>query len=137
MRAQLEKTVIDCPDPQRLASFYAQLLSMRVLESSEDWVVIGRDVGMRELAFQRVADYRPPRWPGTEHPQQLHLDIRVDSVDEAEALSLSLGAERAPGSPETGYRVFRDPAGHPFCLVFGASPVQDARFGFDTTREGS
>ena len=112
---------------------------MRVLESSEDWVVIGRDVGMRELAFQRVADYRPPRWPGTEHPQQLHLDIRVDSVDEAEALSVSLGAERAPG-PETPRQTVAGPsswAGHPFCLVFGASPVQDARFGFDTTRQGS
>lgn len=133
MRAQLEKTVLDCPDPQELSAFYARLLSMRVVERSEDWVVIGREAGMRELAFQRAPGYRPPRWPSSEHPQQLHLDVRVDSVEEAEALVLSLGARRAPGSPETGYRVFLDPAGHPFCLVYGASPVQDARIDFDTT----
>ncbi|WP_460626478.1 VOC family protein [Intrasporangium mesophilum] len=57
---------------------------------------------------------------------------RNDSIDEAEAVALSLGARRAPGSPETGNRVFLDPAGHPFCLVHGASPVQDSRIGFDT-----
>ena len=45
MRAQLEKTVVDCSDPRALAEFYARVLSMRVLESSPDWVVIGRQVG--------------------------------------------------------------------------------------------
>jgi len=134
MRAQLEKTVVDCPDPKALSRFYARLLAMRVLEDSDEWVVIGRAEGMRELAFQRVNHYVAPDLPCSKHPQQLHLDIRVDDVDEATALALSLGARRAPGSPETGYRVFVDPAGHPFCLVHGASPVQDPRIDFDTTR---
>ena len=41
MIGRLEKTVIDCPDPQALATFYAAVLGMRVSEDLGDWVVIG------------------------------------------------------------------------------------------------
>src|SRR3954453_10049069 len=119
MRAQLEKPVVDCPDPRRLASFYARLLGMRVLEDAPDWVVIGRSPGMRELAFQRAEEGVPPEWPNGARSQQMHLDIRVDDVDAAEAHALSLGARRVTGAPENGFRVFLDPVGHPFCLVHG------------------
>ena len=71
MIGRLEKTVLDCPDPRALAAFYAEVLGMQVTEdTSGDWVVIGREPGMRELAFQRAEDYRPPRWPDPGHPQQ-------------------------------------------------------------------
>jgi catechol 2,3-dioxygenase-like lactoylglutathione lyase family enzyme len=133
VRAQLEKTVIDCPDPRQLARFYARLLAMQVIEDAPDWVVLGRESGMRELAFQRAEPWVPPRWPDPAFPQQLHLDIRVDDVDVAQTRVLQLGATRAPGSPETGYRVFLDPVGHPFCLVHGRSRRPDPRMGFDTS----
>jgi catechol 2,3-dioxygenase-like lactoylglutathione lyase family enzyme len=116
---RLEKTVLDCPDPRGLAQFYAEVLGMRVNEDSGDWVVIGRDEGWRELAFQRAAEWVPPRWPDPRHPQQMHLDIRVSDVDEAERAVLAVGARRLPATHERGFRVFADPAGHPFCLVFG------------------
>jgi catechol 2,3-dioxygenase-like lactoylglutathione lyase family enzyme len=99
MVGRLEKTVLDCPDPRALAAFYAQVLGMQVNEDEEDWVVIGRVPGARELAFQRVTTWVPPRWPDPRFPQQLHLDIRVDDVDAAER--------------EQGFRVFADPAGCP------------------------
>jgi catechol 2,3-dioxygenase-like lactoylglutathione lyase family enzyme len=54
MIGRLEKVVIDCPEPRALAAFYAELLGMRVNEDSDDWVVIGRVLGARELAFQRA-----------------------------------------------------------------------------------
>jgi len=127
MIGRLEKTVLDCPDPRALAGFYAEVLGMQVLEDEADWVVIGREPGMRELAFQRT-DPWAPRWPDPAHPQQLHVDIHVDDVDEAEAAVLRLGAVRRPGSPETGYRVFEDPAGHPFCLVHGRPRSSDPRW---------
>ncbi|HLM07400.1 MAG TPA: VOC family protein [Blastococcus sp.] len=119
MIGRLEKTVLDCPDPQALAAFYAGILGMRVNEDDGDWVVIGREQGMRELAFQRAADYTPPRWQDPDHPQHEHLDIRVDDVDAAERAVLALGATRLPNEHESGFRVFADPAGHPFCLVYG------------------
>jgi hypothetical protein len=72
---------------------------------------------MRELAFQKAEPWVPPRWPDPAHPQQEHLDIRVDDVDAAERAVLALGATRVPSEHERGFRVFTDPAGHPFCLV--------------------
>jgi catechol 2,3-dioxygenase-like lactoylglutathione lyase family enzyme len=117
---RLEKTVFDCPDPRALAAFYARVLGMRVNEDGADWVVIGLEPGDRMLAFQRAAMWVPPRWPDARHPQQLHLDIRVQDVDAAERAVLALGARRLAAERETGFRVFADPAGHPFCLVFGS-----------------
>jgi predicted enzyme related to lactoylglutathione lyase len=121
MVGRLEKTVLDCPDPRSLAEFYAEVLGMKINEDLGDWVVIGRKPGMRELAFQRTSNWVPPRWPDPQHPQQLHLDIRVDDVDAAEREVLALGARRLPAARETGFRVFADPVGHPFCLIFGQS----------------
>src|SRR5689334_5434378 len=113
------RPVIDCPDPRALARFYCQVLGMRVNEDIDGWVVIGSEPGLRELAFQRATEWVPPRWPDPAHPQQLHLDIRVDDPDQAEQKLRALGATRVPGKPETGFRVFIDPVGHPFCIVFG------------------
>ena len=132
MKAQLEKPVLDCPNPRELARFYSGLLGMQVLEDSPEWVVIGRQPGMRELAFQLADPWVSPRWPDPSHPL-VHLDIRVDDVDVAERAVLAAGATRAPGTSETGYRVFRDPVGHPFCLTYGPSPQQDPRMDFHTT----
>jgi catechol 2,3-dioxygenase-like lactoylglutathione lyase family enzyme len=111
--------VIDCPEPRALAEFYCRVLGMRVNEDLGDWVVIGARPGLRQLAFQRAPDWIPPRWPDPAHPQQMHLDIRVSDPILAEKELLALGAVRVPGAPETGFRVFADPAGHPFCIVFG------------------
>lgn len=119
MIGRLEKTVLDCPDPRALAAFYAELLGMRVNEDSGDWVVIGSEPGARQLAFQRDAHWTAPDWPDPQRPQQMHLDVRVDDVDAAERAVLALGATRLPGELEGRFRVFADPVGHPFCLVFG------------------
>lgn len=119
MIGHLEKTVLDCPEPRALAAFYAEVLGMQVSEDSDDWVVIGREPGARELAFQRAPEWVPPRWPDPKYPQQLHLDIRFDDVEAAERAVVALGARRLPAEREAGFRVFADPAGHPFCLVFG------------------
>ena len=118
MIGKLEKTVFDCPDPRALAAFYAAVLGMRTIQNSPDWVTIGTDPDHRELAFQRSPDWQPPRWPDPHGSQQLHVDIRVDDVDAAERAVLDLGARRLQGGPESGFRVFTDPAGHPFCLVY-------------------
>jgi catechol 2,3-dioxygenase-like lactoylglutathione lyase family enzyme len=119
MIGRLEKTVLDCPEPRALAQFYAEVLGMQINEDQGDWVVIGAEPGARQLAFQRVSRWVPPEWPDPDHPQQLHLDIRVSEIEAAEQAVVALGARRMPAARETGFRVFLDPAGHPFCLVFG------------------
>jgi len=56
-----------------------------------------------------------PGWPDAEPPQQMHLDIAVDDLYQAEEQALAPGAVRLPGSGAT-FRVYQDPSGHPFCL---------------------
>jgi len=51
----------------------------------------------------------------------LYYRIKVDSIDEAEPQVLALGATllRGGGGGKAGFRVYADPVGHPFCLVWG------------------
>lgn len=106
--------MLDCPDPQILAEFYGALLGWTV-GAGEEWWSIRSETGA-SMSFQRVADYRPPQWPGQESPQQMHLDIDVDDLDVAETAVLELGATKHEQQPGASFRVFLDPAGHPFCL---------------------
>ena len=45
----------------------------------------------------------------------MHIDVKVDDFNVAEAAVLALGATKA-GSDTPTFRVYLDPAGHPFCL---------------------
>jgi hypothetical protein len=112
--ARFPSIVIDCPDPGALATFYGAMLDWKV-EARSDWVEVRADYGQC-LSFQQVTDYTPPRWPGQEAPQQMHLDVVVDDLDAGEAAVLGLGATKHEHQPGTTFRVFLDPAGHPFCL---------------------
>jgi predicted enzyme related to lactoylglutathione lyase len=112
--ARFPSLVIDCPDPDALAGFYAAMLDWKV-EQQPDWVEVRADYGQC-ICFQRVADYAAPVWPGQGAPQQMHLDVVVDDLDAAEAAVVELGATRHDHQPGTTFRVFLDPAGHPFCL---------------------
>ena len=82
----------------------------------DDWVVLTVD-GLR-LAFQLADDFAPPTWPSGERPQQFHLDMTVDDVDAVEQNVLALGAGKHAIQPgeDAGdrFRVYLDPAGHPF-----------------------
>ena len=86
-----------------------------MVEHDDDWWSIRAEYG-DSIGFQKVHDFRPPQWPGQEVPQQMHIDVVVDDLDAAEAAVLELGATKHEHQPGTSFRVFLDPAGHPFCL---------------------
>lgn len=112
--ARFPSIVIDCPDPEALATFYGAMLDWKV-DLSDDWAEVRADYGQC-ISFQQVEGYAVPDWPGQQHPQQMHLDVVVDDLDEGEAAVLKLGATKHQHQPGTTFRVFLDPAGHPFCL---------------------
>ena len=114
--ARFSLIALDCPDPRALAEFYAQLTGFDLDHDGGDWVQLRSDTGAT-LAFQRASDHQPPVWPSTDRPQQAHLDFDVEDLDQAEAQVLALGARKAEHQPGESFRVFLDPAGHPFCLV--------------------
>lgn len=103
----------DCPDASALARFWSGVLGDPVTYDADGIAMLG---GPRPVLFQSVEGYNAPQWPDPAHPQQLHLDVEVPDLDAGEAAVLALGAARLPGGGE-GFRVFADPAGHPFCLV--------------------
>ena len=115
--ARMRAVVLDCPDPAALADFYRSLVGGEVTYADEEWVNL-RDGDRVILSFQRATDHQPPDWPGP--GQQFHLDVTVDDVEAAEPLVLGLGARRTETQPgaEENWRVYLDPAGHPFCLCW-------------------
>lgn len=118
METYIRNIVFGCPDPEVLASFYVELLGMRIIR--RDWLVIARDENsFPRLAFdEEPSEYRPPRWPDPEYPQQVHLDIPVNDLEAAEELALGLGATRLQDRGDL--RSYADTAGHPFCLYVEA-----------------
>jgi catechol 2,3-dioxygenase-like lactoylglutathione lyase family enzyme len=107
---------LDCADPRALASFWADLLGGTIVFASDDFVAVQLD-GVW-LSTVRVDDYQPPDWPNGSPPKQIHLDLAVDDLGASELQALLLGAVKAQDQPEPDrWRVFFDPAGHPFCLT--------------------
>ena len=119
MIGELRSVVVDCRDPKGLATFYSGVLGGTVEPEDETWVVLTDPHG-RRLAFQYSPEHEPPKFPDPSGSQQFHLDVVVDDVDAAEREVRRLGATRVDGAVgENRFRVFRDPAGHTFCLVWG------------------
>ena len=90
----LTATVLQSPDPVRLARFWGALTGWTVHEDGPTWL--------------------PPA-PGTQG-MQLHLDLQVEDLHAATARALELGATEAAFQPQDDVRVLLDPDGHPFCL---------------------
>ena len=116
--ARYPVVVLDCPDPKTLAEFYGALLDWEVKQGDSDWWFVRAEYG-GSIGFQKVDGFTAPAWPGQEVPQQMHIDVDVDDLDAAEAAVLGLGATKHEHQPGTTFRVFLDPAGHPFCLCQG------------------
>ncbi|NUP02616.1 MAG: VOC family protein [Nonomuraea sp.] len=123
MIAELQCVVLDCASPLELAEFYRSLLGGTVNQPdrrwavSDGWATLHAPSGL-VLAFQRVEDHRPPAWPDPARPQQFHLDFGVTDPDRAHQEVLARGATVLDDDSDgRGWRVYADPAGHPFCLV--------------------
>ncbi|MEU3979757.1 VOC family protein [Streptomyces sp. NPDC026672] len=113
--ARLGAVVLDCPDPRALAAFYAAVVG-GTTEENDDWIDLKLSDG-QTLSFQASPGYVPPRWPSSDGSQQFHLDLDVPDLDTAEEEVLALGAKPLETQDRSrSWRVYADPAGHPFCL---------------------
>lgn len=112
--------VLDAADLAEVSSFWARLLGGTV-DADDDWHTVRTEQGPR-IAVQRAPEHVPPEWPDG-LPQQVHLDLYVDDPDAAHEEALAAGArvlQTADTSAASGFQVYADPAGHPFCLCWGA-----------------
>ncbi len=134
MIGKLQCVVLDCADAGELSRFYQALLGGVLNQPdprwslSDGWATLHTEAGL-VLAFQRVADHRPPRWPDPAHPQQSHLDVAVDDLAQAQKEVLGLGApcsttvtESAAGASSPIRRDTRS-------VSCGNDPPRQVRFG--------
>lgn len=112
--------VLDAADLDAVSTFWAAILGGTV-DRDDDWhsVVVGGDT---RLAVQLAPDHVPPEWPDGA-PQQVHLDLYVADLAAAHAEAMAAGAkllkEAEDPVADSGFQVYADPAGHPFCLCWG------------------
>ena len=113
-------SVLGTRDPRGLARFYQRLLGWPIRDDTDQWATLRPADGSTGLSFQLERDHVPPVWPPEPGAQQMqqHLDFLVDDLDAACALAEEAGAEPVGGHEDEAeiVRVYRDPAGHPFCL---------------------
>lgn len=116
---KLTQLVFECSDPVELAAFWQDVLDLPVPSGDSDWMTLDwAPVG--RLSFNRVDNYRAPEWPGERGSQQVHFDLLVSDLNDACRRVEAAGARpltvvQDPGEKE--WRIYADPAGHPFCLV--------------------
>jgi len=116
---------LECPDAGQLAAFYAEITGGTVTSADEEWATVKCPGG--DLDFQTAPGYQPPAWPDPSSSMQMHLDFLVDDPDAAEARVLAAGATKFGFQPGDHFRVYADPAGHPFCrCVDGEGPPSQA-----------
>lgn len=118
---ELTTVNIGAPDPGALARFYERLLGWEIRVEEPEWVVLKNPDAGATLSFQLETGYVPPVWPSRPGDQQmmLHLEIRVEDLDSAQAHAVECGATLADEQPQDDVRVCLDPVGHPFCLWLG------------------
>ena len=116
---RLTQLVFECKDPKTEALFWQKVLDLAPATGDDQWLTLEWEPVGR-LSFHRVSGYEPPQWPGHRGELQVHIDLLVDDLSEACA-----AVEAAGGRPLTdvldpgpkAWRIYADPAGHPFCLV--------------------
>lgn len=116
---QLTQLVFECDNPRDLAAFWQRLLDLPPATQDDDWFTLEwPPVG--RFSFHQVDGYEPPAWPDDRGAQNLHFDLLVDNFEQACADAEAAGATPLSEVKNPGpkaWRVYADPAGHPFCLV--------------------
>ena len=107
--------VMDCSDPLALSKFWQQILGGDVDSRTEtaEWVALSGVPGLGYLSFQKVPERK-------EVKNRVHLDVDVESIDDAVALAVALGAKKVAGVVEeqtNWFQVMLDPDGNEFCFI--------------------
>jgi hypothetical protein len=126
--AHLAYTALDCENPVELAHFYSKITGHKVQPFDEgetaetcEWLELIDEADFTAMAFQKIENYQKPTWPNGGLPQQAHLDFHAKDLDIAEKQLLEIGAVKAEFQPKPHrFRIYLDPAGHPFCMVQNA-----------------
>lgn len=123
MRITRQVVVLDATDLAAVSQFWAGVLGGHVVED-DDWHSVVDAAGEWRMGVQHAPDHVAPDWPAGTPGQQVHLDLWVEDIEAAHDEVMALGARVLQDAAETDepdrFRVYADPAGHPFCLCWVA-----------------
>ena len=107
--------VMDCNDPIALSKFWQQIVGGEVDPQTEtaEWVALSGVPGIGYLGFQKVSEPKAVK-------NRMHIDVDVESIDDAVALAVARGAKKVAGVVEeqtNWFQVMLDPEGHEFCFI--------------------
>lgn len=112
--------VLDAANIEEVSTFWAGVFGGSV-HADDGWHSVVVD-GVARVEVQLAPDHVRPDWPDGA-PQQIHLDLTVTDIAAADAEVRELGAvalgEIKDLTATSGFQVYADPAGHPFCLCWG------------------
>jgi hypothetical protein len=116
----IREVVLDSPDPWALARFWGAVLDGTPVEWYPGWVTLEPPPHGQRLSFQGTGT------PLVQDTARVHFDILVEDLAAAHARVLAAGAtltgehvspRPGPAGEPVPWQVYRDPVGHPFCLV--------------------
>jgi predicted enzyme related to lactoylglutathione lyase len=111
MNTKVWGIVVDCVDPDGLATFWSRLLNRDIADRAGPYVNLAPDPsGGPGIAFQKVVEPKRSK-------NRVHLDIHCDDVRAVARRVAELGGQRAAGYEPGGFLVMADPEGNEFCLI--------------------
>lgn len=112
MASSVNQVTIDCSEPDRLASFWEQVLDYRRTYEDGDMVEIEpREGGGTPLLFLKVPDPKTIK-------NRLHLDLKPDDQAAEVERVKGLGATEVDiGQGDVTWVVLADPEGNEFCIL--------------------
>ncbi len=124
LTSRICEIVVDCQDPDRVATFWCAALGYRETERDETGVAIAGTPNAPAILFIRVPEGKPGK-------NRLHFDLCTTDVGQAAELErlLALGARRSASIVSGGrWIVLEDPEGNEFCLMPKRVPPEPADF---------
>ena len=107
--------VMDCRDPLDLSTFWQQILGGEVdsRTATAEWVALSGVPGLGYLGFQKVPEPKAVK-------NRIHVDVDVESIEDAVDLAVALGAKKVAGVVEeqtNWFQVMLDPEENEFCFI--------------------
>jgi predicted enzyme related to lactoylglutathione lyase len=106
---------MDCSDPLALSKFWQQIIGGDLDSRTEtsEWVALSGVPGLGYLGFQKVPERKSVK-------NRVHIDVDVESIEDAVDLAVALGAKKVAGVVEeqtNWFQVMLDPEENEFCFI--------------------
>ena len=123
MGSRIGDIIVDCHDPELLASFWSAVLGYRIFARDDSGVAIRGATVSPDILFIRVPEAKRAK-------NRLHFDVCPTDRDQQEELTrlLEIGARRSSIVGSGSWVVLEDPEGNEFCLMAKRIPAEPAPF---------